>query len=177
MPDIQLSPASLPAQNGGYLRACSNIIGHASLPLPSSGPPAPATWLPPAGGWPGCPGPGWLHRESRAGREGGAAERIPAHGGAQAPWPYPGPACRGHRRHTRARIADRARRVATIDASPATSRHSAAGSTWSPALATTFTRGHHRSSLTAHRTPKACHSPAETAGQTLSQGSPPAVRT
>jgi hypothetical protein len=38
-------------------------------------------------------------------------------------------------------------------------------------------RGHHRSSLTAHRAPKACHSPAETAGQTLSQGSPPAVRT
>jgi hypothetical protein len=38
-------------------------------------------------------------------------------------------------------------------------------------------RGHHRSSLTAHRAPKACHSPAQTAGQTLSQGSPPAVRT
>src|SRR5437879_3528743 len=33
------------APNGGYLRACSNILGHAPLPLPSSGPPAPATWI------------------------------------------------------------------------------------------------------------------------------------
>jgi hypothetical protein len=59
----------------------------------------------------------------------------------------------------------------------ATSRHSAPArpgrQLWRPHL----NRGHHRSSLTAHRAPKACHSPAETAGQALSQGSPPAVRT
>jgi hypothetical protein len=97
-------------RSGGYLRGCSNILGHAPLPLPSSGPPAPATWIPPTGGWSGCLGPDSPHREGRAGREGGAAERVPAHAGAQAPWPYPGPACCGHRRHARARIADRARR-------------------------------------------------------------------
>jgi hypothetical protein len=145
-------------RNGGYLRVCSNILGHAPLPLPSSGPPGPATWIPPAGRWPGCPGPGWLHRgpgrpRRRRGREDtgsrrnagamalprpslprpsasrpGAYRRSSAAG---SPLPTPRPLHRGTRRPARP-----GRQL------------------WRPHLH----RGHHRSSLTAHRAPKACHS-------------------